>query len=683
MYIKGVKMKYDKFVCLVVSLFSLFAASRWTHAAPLGTAFTYQGQLIATNGPASGNYDMVFALFDAPDFGSQVGTTLTNLSVAVSNGLFTTSVDFGAAVFDGTAYWLAIGVRTNGAGAFAALSPRQPVSPAPYALFASAAGLADGSVTGLKILDGTITSADLAPNSVNSGHIIDGQVATADVANNAINSAKVLDGTLLGADMANNTVSSLQLADTIALGDAAVAGRLDVYRTSNGLPAITLFGTGSGGYQYLYQNDGQAGIYLDGDVGGGGLQQIYAADGSVGITLDGESSGAGLISLQNTNGLSRMTLDGSGTGAGGQITVNALDGSSTIQIYGESTGAGLINVNNNVGSTRLAIDGEGNGAGGQITLYAGDGATGINLFGDSGGGGLQYLYAADGSLGVVLDGESGGAGFVSIYNTNGSTRVALDGFNTSTFGGEISIYDASTTETIELLGAYTSVLGGMMRAKQADGTVGVEIASELYAGDGGDISVNNAAGGERMELDGDDGDGGAVVRLRNGTGTTTITLDADVAGDGRITTQELSITGGSDLSEKFDVSAAAELVTPGALVCIDPQNPGKLTLSSKAYDRTVAGVVSGAGGVKTGMMMGQKGSLADGEHPVALTGRVFCMVNADQGAIEPGDLITTSDLPGHGMKVSDHTRAQGAIVGKAMTGLAEGKGLVLVLVSLQ
>jgi hypothetical protein len=68
---------------------------------------------------------------------------------------------------------------------------------------------------------------------------------------------------------------------------------------------------------------------------------------------------------------------------------------------------------------------------------------------------------------------------------------------------------------------------------------------------------------------------------------------------------------------------------------------------------------------------------------VALTGRVYCLVDADRGGIAPGDLITTSDTPGHGMKVADHTRAQGAIVGKAMTGLESGRGLVLVLVSLQ
>lgn len=119
------------------------------------------------------------------------------------------------------------------------------------------------------------------------------------------------------------------------------------------------------------------------------------------------------------------------------------------------------------------------------------------------------------------------------------------------------------------------------------------------------------------------------------------------------------------------------------IVSIDPTHPGELSVSARAYDRTVAGVVSGAGGVKPGMLMGQRSSKADGKHPVALTGRVYCFVDASLGAIEPGDLITTSDTPGHGIKVNDHARAQGAIIGKAMTGLVSGKGLVLVLVSLQ
>jgi len=75
--------------------------------------------------------------------------------------------------------------------------------------------------------------------------------------------------------------------------------------------------------------------------------------------------------------------------------------------------------------------------------------------------------------------------------------------------------------------------------------------------------------------------------------------------------------------------------------------------------------------------------LADGQHPVALSGRVYCWVDATQGAIEVGDLLTTSNTPGHAMKAIDTAKAHGAIIGKAMTGLKSGKGLVLVLVNLQ
>lgn len=82
-------------------------------------------------------------------------------------------------------------------------------------------------------------------------------------------------------------------------------------------------------------------------------------------------------------------------------------------------------------------------------------------------------------------------------------------------------------------------------------------------------------------------------------------------------------------------------------------------------------------------MMGQKGSVADGEHPVALTGRVWCLTDASYGSVNSGDLLTTSPTPGHAMVVRNHQKAQGAILGKAMTSLDSSKGLVLVLVSLQ
>jgi hypothetical protein len=182
------------------------------------------------------------------------------------------------------------------------------------------------------------------------------------------------------------------------------------------------------------------------------------------------------------------------------------------------------------------------------------------------------------------------------------------------------------------------------------------------------------------------------LRLDNsgnvGIGTATPQAKLDVAGQTR--THSLQITGGADFAENFDVNVAEtteEAITTkveaGMVVSIDPTNPGKLQLSTQSYDPQVAGIISGAGGVKPGMVMSQEGTVAEGKYPVALSGRVYCYVDASQGAVEPGDLLTTSATPGHAMKVTDREKAQGAIIGKAMTGLKEGKGLVLVLVTLQ
>lgn len=164
-----------------------------------------------------------------------------------------------------------------------------------------------------------------------------------------------------------------------------------------------------------------------------------------------------------------------------------------------------------------------------------------------------------------------------------------------------------------------------------------------------------------------------------------LTIDGNLL----VSVKALQITGGADFAENFDINVAptasseATKVEAGMVVSIDPENPGKLMLSTQAYDPQVAGIVSGAGGVKAGMVMGQEGTLANGQHPVALTGRVYCWADASQGEIKPGNLLTTSATPGHAMKVTDPAKAQGAIIGKAMTGLKEGKGLVLVLVTLQ
>jgi hypothetical protein len=120
------------------------------------------------------------------------------------------------------------------------------------------------------------------------------------------------------------------------------------------------------------------------------------------------------------------------------------------------------------------------------------------------------------------------------------------------------------------------------------------------------------------------------------------------------------------------------------VVAIDPAQPGRLRVADDPYDPRVAGVVSGAHGLSPGLVMTATGDeRVDGKHPVALSGRVWCWVDAAYGAVHPGDLLTTSSTPGMAMRARDRSRSAGAIIGKAMTNLEKGRGLVLLLVSLQ
>jgi hypothetical protein len=136
---------------------------------------------------------------------------------------------------------------------------------------------------------------------------------------------------------------------------------------------------------------------------------------------------------------------------------------------------------------------------------------------------------------------------------------------------------------------------------------------------------------------------------------------------------------GADCAENFDVADAHEL-DPGTVVVIDAG--GRLTQSCCAYDRRVAGVLSGAGDFRPGIILDKRESSAD-RMPLALIGKAYCKVDADSEPIEVGDLLTTSETPGHAMRVGDPSRAVGAILGKALQPLARGRGLIRVLVTLQ
>lgn len=130
-----------------------------------GPAFTYQGRLDANTAPANGTYDLVFTIFDLPT-GSGALANQTNFAVAISNGLFTVTLDLGLPeIFSGPDRWLEIAVRTNGGSNFTTLTPRQPITATPYAVRAQTAG---------SVPTGTITSAMLAPGSASANLLASG-----------------------------------------------------------------------------------------------------------------------------------------------------------------------------------------------------------------------------------------------------------------------------------------------------------------------------------------------------------------------------------------------------------------------------------------------------------------------------------------------------------------------------
>ncbi len=160
-------------------------------------------------------------------------------------------------------------------------------------------------------------------------------------------------------------------------------------------------------------------------------------------------------------------------------------------------------------------------------------------------------------------------------------------------------------------------------------------------------------------------------------GNVQVVGDASVSGN-------LSVVGdivleGADCAEEFDLQAALDL-DPGTVVVLDRN--GALEASSQSYDRKVAGVISGAGEFRPGVVLDRR--VTDRKRaPIALVGKVYCKVDAQYGAVEVGDLLTTSPTSGHAMRASDAARAFGAVIGKALRPLSSGQALVPILVTLQ
>ncbi len=166
----------------LLALVSVFILNPPLFAAPLGTAFTYQGRLNAATGPANGSYDLKFTLNDAATGPAQIGSALTNAATPVSNGVFTVTLDFGSGVFTGAARWLEIGVRSGGSPVdFTTLTPRQLLTPSPYALYAPNAGTAATANSANAVAANSVANAGLQANAVTTDKIADGTISASDL----------------------------------------------------------------------------------------------------------------------------------------------------------------------------------------------------------------------------------------------------------------------------------------------------------------------------------------------------------------------------------------------------------------------------------------------------------------------------------------------------------------------
>jgi hypothetical protein len=286
---------------------------------------------------------------------------------------------------------------------------------------------------------------------------------------------------------------------------------------------------------------------------------------------------------------------------------------------------------------------------------------GVFFYNGSNGVSVDHLDDNDGTIYYGLRfGVDSGEGMAS-KRTAGGDQYGLDfytAFNnrmTVANNGFVGINTTNPTRRLEVNGDYAQIDGA--NADDGNGKIDAYIGGN---GGGSDVQV----GSMNSSI--------TSVGFWNQSGSFWM----------HIACSAITINGGSDLAEPFEISSASSDIPEGSVVVIDDQNPGHLKISAGAYDTRVAGVISGANGINPGIQMRQQGMLEGGKN-VALTGRVYVLADAANGAIRPGDLLTTSTTPGHAMKVTDHAKAQGAILGKSMTSLEQGKGMVLVLVTLQ
>jgi hypothetical protein len=282
----------------------------------------------------------------------------------------------------------------------------------------------------------------------------------------------------------------------------------------------------------------------------------------------------------------------------------------------------------------------------------------------SGNGVLGYTRVPDGA-GVLGVGGGGGIGVQGA--SAGHAVMGKGGFGVTGMGSIIGVWGIGQ---------------GSGWAGQFSGPVLVSGSAYFQS----DVTVINP-GGECLHAETQSTTTAAVAAYQTNAASEKAALYAKHAGGGAAAVFEgdVRVTGdivlidAADCAEDFDVADAA-LSEPGTVMVLGAG--GRLEACTRAYDKRVVGVVSGADGFRTGIVLDKQPGVP-GRRPIALMGKVFCKVDAGFGNVEAGDLLTTSPTEGHAMRAGSAAAAFGTVIGKALQPLGQGRGMIAVLVALQ
>jgi hypothetical protein len=373
------------------------------------------------------------------------------------------------------------------------------------------------------------------------------------------------------------------------------------------------------------------------------------------------------------------TADGTGTIARGQIaTASSPAFRQHAGVYGEADQLGVIGMGIGPRATGVfggSRDGDGFGIRGESTTgiaISGKSGSAVGVAGVSGSfQGVSGSSTSDtGVFGVSQTGRGvhgncdAGPGVFGTSKAGAGVLGQSDAANgvlaTSTRGQGVTAFSDNDTGLFAQGGRFAAVFKGCMVVGQGPrpkdpGIAPNDTNGSIVVNDGGNLFLNG--GGHVFVND------GGNISLSGGS------LFLQGGGD--------LVLEGADCAEQFEFATGQE-ATPGFAVVIG--SDGSLNPCMVDYDTRVAGIVSGAGPYKPALVLDRRAG--PGRVPVALMGKVMCRVDADRAPIEAGDLLTTSSTRGHAMKSTDPARRAGAILGKALSSCAAGKGEIPILVML-